>query len=275
MKRIQSPSSINTYNQCPRKYYYHYILKLETYPNIHTVRGNIAHTVLENFFTKDISHINMKNYETEVKVKVQELLIKTWKDYEDKLSKLTLSQDVLTFYFEETLLMLTNWADKFIAKVKSFDNLSFKEIFQKLTPLREQRYISEELSVQGFIDAIENHDGKVQVMDYKTSKNFKLTPEYKRQLSIYALLYKQKHGVSPAKVGIYFLKDRGKYEYTLNVDEELLEQAKKEVEDIHNKTQSKNIEDYPKKPGPLCKWSTGQCDFYDICFNQKSIQDYK
>ena len=274
MKRVQSPSSINVYNQCPRKYYYQYILKLETSTNIHLVRGNIAHTVLEDFYSQDIANVNMKNYETMLKVKIQELLIKTWKDYEEKLTQLKLSQDVLTFYFEETLLMLTNWADKFIAKVKSFDNLSFKEIFEKLTPIREQHYISKELSVRGFIDAIEDRDGKVQIMDYKTSKRFELSPSYKRQLGIYALLYKQKHGVSPAKVGIYFLKDRGKYEYTLDVDEELLEQAKKEINHVHEKTKSDNIEDYLKNITPLCKWSTGQCDFYDICFKQKSIKDY-
>jgi len=274
MKRVQSPSSINLYNQCPRRYYYQYILKLETSTSIHLVRGNIAHTVLEDFYTKDISNINMKNYEAEIKIKIQELLINTWKDYKEKLDQLNLSPDVLTFYFEETLLMLTNWADKFIAKVKSFDNLSFKEIFDKLTPIREQHYISEELSVRGFIDAIEDRDGKIRVMDYKTSKRFELSPSYKRQLSIYALLYKQKHGISPAKVGIYFLKDRGKYEYTLDVDEELLEQAKKEINHVHEKTKSDNIEDYPKNITPLCKWSTGQCDFYDICFKQKSIKDY-
>jgi len=274
MKRIQSPSSINVYNHCPRKYYYHYVLKLETKPNIHLVRGNIAHTVLEDFYSQDLSHINMKNYETELRVKIQELLIKTWKDYGEKLNNLGLSQDVLTFYFEETLFMLTNWADKFIDKVKSFDGLSFKEIFDKLTPLREQKFVSEEIGVRGFIDAIENRDGKVQIMDYKTSKSFKLSAAYKRQLAIYALLYKQKYGVSPAKVGIYFLKDRGKYEYTLEVDEGLLEQAKKEVADVHKKTESANIEDYPKNVTPLCKWSTGQCDFYDICFKQKSLKDY-
>ena len=51
MKRVQSPSSINTYFQCPRKYYYIYNMKLKTSPSIHLVRGLVAHKVLENFFT--------------------------------------------------------------------------------------------------------------------------------------------------------------------------------------------------------------------------------
>jgi ATP-dependent helicase/DNAse subunit B len=58
-KRVQSPSSINTYNQCPRKYYYQYILKLPTRPSIHLVRGNIAHSVLEDFFS--ITHLTLES----------------------------------------------------------------------------------------------------------------------------------------------------------------------------------------------------------------------
>ena len=197
MKRVQSPSSMNTYFQCPRKYFYQYNLKLETLPSIHLVRGNIAHTVLEDFYTQDISNINMENFETQLRVKIQELLIKTWKDYDEKLKSLNLSHDVLTFYFEETLLLLTNWADKFIARVQSFDDLSFQEIFQKLLPIREQQFISEELSVRGFIDLIEDRGGEIHVMDYKTSKRFNITPGYRRQLAVYAILYKKKYGVSP------------------------------------------------------------------------------
>ena len=33
-KRVQSPSSISTYKQCPRKYFYQYVLKLPTQGNI-------------------------------------------------------------------------------------------------------------------------------------------------------------------------------------------------------------------------------------------------
>ena len=45
--RVQSPSSIITYRQCPRKYYYHYIENLPTKPSIHTIRGKIVHSVLQ------------------------------------------------------------------------------------------------------------------------------------------------------------------------------------------------------------------------------------
>ena len=54
-KRLESPSSINTFKQCKRRYYYRYIEKLPTISNIHQVRGNIAHATLEHFFDIDVS----------------------------------------------------------------------------------------------------------------------------------------------------------------------------------------------------------------------------
>ena len=47
---MQSPSSINTYKQCPRKHFYQYILNLPTKPSIYLIRGSIVHEVLEKFF---------------------------------------------------------------------------------------------------------------------------------------------------------------------------------------------------------------------------------
>ena len=62
-KRVESPSSINTFKQCPRKYYYQYVAKLPTVSNIHQVRGNIAHSTLENFYDIDVSGFEQENYE--------------------------------------------------------------------------------------------------------------------------------------------------------------------------------------------------------------------
>ena len=74
-KRVQSPSSIKLYQQCPRKYYYQYILKLQTLPNIHLVRGNIAHTVLEKFFDVDVSDYTMEDFKVKLSAVIQDLLM--------------------------------------------------------------------------------------------------------------------------------------------------------------------------------------------------------
>jgi len=166
--------------------------------------------------------------------------------------------------------MLIAWVDLFCRKIRSAKK-SFKEAFAYLTPIAEQHFISRKFGVQGFIDAIEIQDGKTRVMDYKTSSSSELTDEYLLQLSIYTLLYHEKYGKFPDEVGLYLLRHGEK---TIKADEKLLKLAEKECLEIHRRTLSDDIEDYPLNPGPLCKWSTGQCDFYNICFKNKKINEF-
>ena len=163
--------------------------------------------------------------------------------------------------------MLFNWLNQFLQKLKVQSTKSCEESFKLLTPIREEEYLSTPLSVHGFIDAIEYTDGKACIMDYKTSTELEITEEQHLQLAIYSLLYKEKHGEPPQKAGIYFLRFKPKF---IIVDNTLLEEAHKEIELVHQKTQSDTIEDYPLKTSGLCKW----CDFYTLCFEQKQIKDY-
>ena len=126
--------------------------------------------------------------------------------------------------------------------------------------------------VRGFIDAIHELDGNVLLMDYKTSKNGHISDEYRLQLAIYALLYEENHGRKPDYVGIDFLKSM---EQLLKVDEDLVKHAKFEVEQIHASTTSDDVVEYPQRPSPLCKWRTGQCDFYDVCFGGVASDEFR
>ncbi len=260
MTRVESPSSISCYKQCPRKYYYSYIEGLQTKPNVHQVRGNIAHSVLEKFFDQDASKLNLDSFELGLMETMQDLLLKEWNLADAKLKVLGLTPAQRQFYFEDTLLMLLNWLNHFVRKVYTLEG-SFPERFAKLTPIREELIKSDALQAKGIIDAIETYDGQVRIMDYKTSSHSN-EEEYRLQLAIYTLLYFEKHKKLPDKAGIYFLKDRPKY---IDVDESLLELAKKEITLMHSLTSSKHVKDYPRNPGRLCKWSTGQCDFFDVC----------
>ncbi len=259
-KRLQSASSIKIYKTCPRKYYYQYIKKLPTKTSIHLVRGNVTHKVLEDFYEIDLNTLSWENHQAVLKNRVQTLLIKYWKQASDLLSSLDLSDNSKIKYFEETMIMLLKWADDFCSKL-TLQEGTIQERFKKLTPLREAHYKSDVLSVQGFIDAIEHINGEVRLLDYKTSSSFDME-EHRLQLAIYTALYEERHGRLPDKVGIYYLKEG---EQWMNADRELVTLAKKEVEEIHVKTQSNEIEHYPKCPSPLCKFSTGQCDFYEVC----------
>ncbi|RLE46164.1 hypothetical protein DRJ22_02605 [Candidatus Woesearchaeota archaeon] len=259
--RIQSPSSIKIYKQCPRKYYYTYIEELERPSNIHQVRGRIAHSVLEKFFDINAEKIELKDFETQLKIIIQKLLLEEWTKNKEELNTLKLSEKEQIHYFEDTMMMLLKWTEQFCQKIKQKKG-SFQERFTKLTPIREQLYESESYKARGYIDAIEkDENGTIRIMDYKTNGKIDIN-DHILQLSIYALLYYEKHKKLPEYVGIYFLR---KGEEIIEVNMDMLEKAKEEIRKIHENTKTNNKKDYPKKPGPLCKWSTGQCEFYDIC----------
>jgi hypothetical protein len=78
-------------------------------------------------------------------------------------------------------------------------------------------------------------------------------------------MYEENHGELPQFVGIDFLKFS---EQVLPVDEQLVEDAKKDISYVHSKTVSTKKEDYPMKTSPLCKWRSGQCDYYELCFEK-------
>lgn len=265
-QRRESPSSINTFKQCKRKYYYQYIKKYPTLPNIHQVRGNIAHSTLEKFFDIDVSKLDEKNYQEKLKISLQQLFLHYWQKYHLELSKLELGKDKERFYFEETMLMLMNWISHFLEdlrKIMEKKKISVQDAFQIMTPIREQEYDSPQYNVHGFIDAIYKVEEETHIIDYKTNSTTEFKDSIKLQLAIYSLLYQEIHGKLPDKAGIFFLRHKPKL---INVDAELLDLAKKEIAFIHQHTHDKeSLEEYPKTVSSLCKWSTGKCDFYDVC----------
>ncbi|HDQ60100.1 MAG TPA: PD-(D/E)XK nuclease family protein [Candidatus Woesearchaeota archaeon] len=266
-KRVQSPSSINTYNQCPRRYFYQYLLKLPTGENIYSVKGKIVHSVLEKFFDIDIQHFKEENYKKELSYYMKNLFNAFWIKNLEKFEDIGATEKLIISARQEIAEMLANWLQAFFEKIDC-SKLNFHDAFQKFKPVeREAEYKSEEHKVKGFIDVVENVEGEIKVLDYKTSGSFEITESYELQLAIYALLYKEKHGVLPHKLSIWFLKDREK---TIEADEKIIEKAINEIKDIHIKTSSNCIDDYPKKTSPLCKWKNGQCDFYEQCFGESA-----
>ncbi|RME55456.1 Dna2/Cas4 domain-containing protein, partial [Candidatus Woesearchaeota archaeon] len=210
-----------------------------------------------------------KNYVAELSSHLKTLFYTKWESKRNELDKLNLTQEELQHYFQDSLLMLANWLNSTIQKINQrMQTESFEDAFFYVKPdLIEQKFVSDKYKVMGFIDYIMLKDDKIKIMDYKTSKSAELKPEYKLQLGIYALLFLERYGKMPDEVGLWVLKHG---EVTLPVTEQLIKDAKFEVEQIHLATESENIEDYPKKQSPLCKWSTGQCEFYEKCFNLES-----
>ena len=166
-QRIQSPSSINTYKQCPRKYYYNYILKLPTVASIHLIRGKIVHSVLEDFFKIDISTIDGEHKEFELNVLLQSMFKEKWANARNELIELGLGQHKLEFYYEESQEMVNSWFESLLNRIQLKQNkhLTFDEAFNLLKPETEVYFKSDEHKVQGFIDAVHNIEGEISLIE--------------------------------------------------------------------------------------------------------------
>lgn len=268
--RLQSPSSILTFKQCPRKYFYRYIARLPTKPSIHLIRGTIAHKVLEDFYDTDLRHIPDDSFPVTAKVILHELFRKEWKASEDELAKLDMTAAELESYYEETKIMVNNFFHYLLDKIQEYE-MPLGQALEHIKPKREIELRSEQHHVRGFADAVHDHDGKTYILDYKTSSKCEITPQYELQLGIYGMIFAELHKL-PDEVGIFFLKHG--QELKLPVTEAMVERAKIEVQEIHDSTHTRDIDDYPMKPSPLCKWRTGQCDYYDLCFGNHKLTDF-
>lgn len=271
VSRVQSPSSINLHKQCPRKYWYRYVAKLPTRPSIHLVRGTVTHTALERFFDTEVANVpdEPQGFFLTMRVVLHEQFKRAWESSREEFTALGLTDEELLGYYDETARMVENYFDYFTDKIRYFSRfLPTKEAWEAVKPAREVEFFSPRHAVRGFMDAIHDENGKKLILDYKTSRKSDITEEYELQLAIYAMLYEERFH-TPDLVGIFFLKDG--VERLLEVTPEMIERAKREVAQVHLATRSSEMREYPKRPGPLCKWSTGQCDFYDYCFLGKEL----
>lgn len=237
---MQSPTSINTYLQCPRKYYYKYIRRIPMKENVYALIGTIAHKVLADFVSKDSGDYSVE--------RLMNVFDETWKRNKSPL--------VRQEHYGEIKVMLENWHNQLIIKTNGKrldDYLKFAKAEQKLK--------SEEYNVCGVLDLLNETEGSI--VEYKTSSKPELTREYKIQLGIYALLFLETFKKLPEKVFIHFLK-HGKKEVPFTPG--LLNDAKRICKLVNLKTLKSDMREYPKRKCSLCKWSNGQCDFYEECF---------
>jgi len=231
-KKFQSPTSINTYLRCPRKYYLRYIKGLKSKPSIHLIRGKAVHETIAQFIENEIAVTEMK------KRRLLELFNKYWHKQENEIQKLGLDSKTIDEFYFESQEMLLGWLERYLKKKHS-------------RPKTEIKLFSRTHKVMGIIDAVFTDNGRILLLDYKTGKKNEITADIKVQLAIYALLYKENYRRMPDIVAIDFLKHQE--ERRFRASEKLIQYAAQICSDIHKKTISNTEKDYP------CQCS-GWCD---------------
>jgi CRISPR/Cas system-associated exonuclease Cas4 (RecB family) len=269
---LESPSSILAFMQCSRKYYYRYVRGLEAERSIHLIVGSVVHASIEAFHNIKVERIPSQGFYDTLHFGITQLFDTKWDQMADELQKLGLTDQEIAFHRGEARLMLNNFCQYHTAKMMAEQyrhNISPWEAFTRLRPNSETKIKSEKLGVMGVIDAVHEGDGETVIIDYKTSKKDSIDRDCLIQLAIYALLYKELTGRPPDRVGIHFLRHGEKI---LKVSPGLLALGEEKCTEIRSLNRSDKQEDYPMKKSGLCKYKTGQCDYYETCKPWNSIE---
>ena len=195
-KRILSPTAINTYLDCPHKFYLRYIKRLKTKPSIYLIRGNVVHRVLAQFNRRHPCKDKLPPL-IEMQRELLQDFAREWQGSLLSLQKLGLPSEKLGWFELQSQLMLIHFA-------------TWKLEHPGLEVSRfEARLVSKPLGLLGIVDAIHKDDEEPVVVDYKTSQRAEITPEIERQAAIYALLYGEFYRRPLGQVWIHFLIEQG------------------------------------------------------------------
>ena len=173
------------------------------------------------------------------KRRLEEIYEKCWVDdwFEDKKQK--------EEYRKKGEKILKNFYEDFLKTKPKVKELEFPFSFKlKDYPFR------------GKIDRIDEVEGGLEFLDYKTGKTKKGTLENKEQLLIYQIAGETLFRDKINRLTYYYLENGEKLSFSAKAGE--LEKIKEKVIQIIEKIKKG---DFPPRPSVLCNY----CDFKDIC----------
>lgn len=228
-------SSIETYENCGRKWYYQYRESRPTLPSPSLSFGSSVHAALEAFYGQPVP----------VAPPVAALLgmldaawiSEGYADPDEEARYRSQAEDVLRRFHADNA-----------------------PIF-RLPAAIEQRFEIDVdgITVNGQIDRLDRHaDGSYEVIDYKTNRKLppRSTIDANLQLSIYHLAAREVWGVEPARLTLYFLLP-GQPMSTSRTPRQL-DQTRRRIQTVAERIDAEMFE---PRPNPLCGW----CSFRGIC----------
>lgn len=245
---IYSPSKLETYEACPRKYKFAYIdgIKIEE-EGIETFLGNRFHEAMEKLYSE--RRYRLMSLE-EVKAFYQE----TWqKNFHEKVIIVTPGRTA-----DDYFLLGLKFIEDYYRRYYPFDQNRILGLEQKVEVDLDGtgRYL-----LQGYIDRIDlTADGVVEIHDYKTSSTLPSQKEIDsdRQLTLYQLGLQQRWPWAE-RVRLVWHYVAFDLELTATRSSDQLEALRREVIELINLIEV-DQEFLPRESG-LCQW----CGFFSLC----------
>lgn len=118
-------------------------------------------------------------------------------------------------------------------------------------------------TLYGKIDRIDRLNGGVQLVDYKTGRPKtagKLDSDGKQQLLLYQMAAAEALQLKVENLKFYYLDDNSEIDF-IGKEKDMEKVREKVVSQIQEIEDAIKRDEFPPKPGPLCRF----CDFRDIC----------
>ena len=235
-----------TYGQCPKKYWYEYILKLTPepqYPNYGDL-GSRAHRVLEDFYDHVTIPCDPENH------------------FDDLIGKLYVHEFLeIEDYKRNMLSGLLNFLEMEIGR---YNELEDKDLFvPKYSELYLKSHIGD-VPFSGRIDAVyQDPDKNLVPVDYKfTSKN-SIGKEQKQQAAIYCILLKNELGITFDTFDFWFLRHKNQSIKRVKISEKLINEVTQNVNKVLQEIEKMQF-------SPKQSWLCRYCGYEGICLEEQS-----
>lgn len=236
-QKYLSPSAINTYLDCELKFYFNYVSKLkepkEFIEEIDSATfGTLFHKSMELIYNPFLNKIVSKDDITEI-IKSKSFIINIKTAFENEKIKIQ-KQAVITFEVIKENVLQTLQKDLVYAPFKI---LNLEKDFKKIIDVNFNNS-TKQIVIKGNIDRVDEQNGLIRIIDYKTGKAEQKTPDIlslfdseieKRpkaifQTMIYAMAYKSEKKSTNIIPSVYQIKELYKedFDYRLFIDKDVL-----------------------------------------------------
>lgn len=248
-----SPSSIDLYHQCPRRYEEEKIKGFYSPPGIEAVLGTFVHLILEKLM--------LQGPEDRTLDIAKDCAREAWEEMQNvsDLTRLKLSEDALRAF---------RWA-----AWQSVENYFVMEPPHEVDVIATEQKVNaviDGVPFRGIIDRLDRIDDKVVVSDYKNGKvpAEKYRGPKKEQLNLYGAMVRADSDILPERARLIFTAHSEFIEVTLTeaTVAKIIKKAKKIWEEIHENFEATDYANgapsiFKPKTGPLCAW----CPFVEKC----------
>lgn len=226
-----SPSAINTYITCPLQFYYKYLLNIKENEEVEeditmVLFGNILHHSMERIYkpyinkTLDKATIQSISKNSESIKEAVNLSFAEVYYYDSKLpddfeqnGRLSIIRDVIVRYVQG-ILLYDLAKTPFVLRMLE-DEMDLPHCFSV-------NGVEKEVKLKGILDRVDEVDGNIHIVDYKTGKNkrefkgvaalFSASSDEQNsavfQTFLYALMFEKKNGKDkPVIPTLYFIRD--------------------------------------------------------------------